>query len=538
MKMSMSTRVILACLLAAIGVAAALSGITSFMPVCDEAYQALCVRHYTEAPLAMLSFWTGNCWTAVFGDTLVALRVLMGLCYIVSIAIGCIFLYRRTRALLFSSFTFALMCIAVPFSTLYLYGWDAGAYPFMTLFAIVFIRYIERPGAGRAFVMGIIAALMALSRIPTLAVLPVVAVMIIICRRNGEGIDWRKAVTDCAAGLGGFAIAAAVTICIISGGDFSLYIDSWRHENIINGHFEPGRLEWRWKDCSRRVFLGYYPMLLAFAAAVYVTKLQRKVLANVLFALAAVSVASLMLIKTFTFIDDYAVGILQGMLAALFLLPVLYHCTHTTPAGVNTKMLCALATCSLTAGVGSDGFPERPMAISIIPMVCACLYPRFGRLIRTFMMLGAGALVTVFAFVMNRAYTERPADNISTCRVMSGIRVSGLLQPPGHRFQRISAIIEGLRSRGEDVAIVGKRYLFDYMYNERPSHAFHHFAYADGAEELALLDSLMKRYSHILLVTGAGGGDYPNSERHLRAHGYMLKDSSDSHRLYISASAL
>ena len=47
---------------------------------CDETYQAYCCAHYERAYLGMLSFYIGNIWMKLFGETLIALRVLLTLC--------------------------------------------------------------------------------------------------------------------------------------------------------------------------------------------------------------------------------------------------------------------------------------------------------------------------------------------------------------------------------------------------------------------------------------------------------------------------
>ena len=50
----------------------------------DEAYQALNCRFYGDSPMAMLTFAIGHGWTSVFGDTLLSLRLLARLCYLVA----------------------------------------------------------------------------------------------------------------------------------------------------------------------------------------------------------------------------------------------------------------------------------------------------------------------------------------------------------------------------------------------------------------------------------------------------------------------
>lgn len=81
----------------------------------DEAYQALSVRNYSDAPIGMLAFYIGNLWTRLAGDGLYQLRLLMVICYQISIAASCLFLYRKTGQPLLSSLLFLMLCVAARF---------------------------------------------------------------------------------------------------------------------------------------------------------------------------------------------------------------------------------------------------------------------------------------------------------------------------------------------------------------------------------------------------------------------------------------
>lgn len=115
----------------------------------DECYQALCVRSYENAPLAMLSFYTGHVWTTIFGEGILQLRVLMVLCYQISVALPCIYLYRVSRRPLLSAFMFMMLSVGSRMTVLQLYGWDAGAYPFFSAAFLAFIHYVARHNTPR-----------------------------------------------------------------------------------------------------------------------------------------------------------------------------------------------------------------------------------------------------------------------------------------------------------------------------------------------------------------------------------------------------
>ena len=68
---------ITATLMVMAGIYLAFSGLRYIDPGQDELYQALCVRGYADAPLAMLTFRIGALWCEIFGDRLLALRSLI-----------------------------------------------------------------------------------------------------------------------------------------------------------------------------------------------------------------------------------------------------------------------------------------------------------------------------------------------------------------------------------------------------------------------------------------------------------------------------
>ena len=277
----------------------------------DEAYQALSVRNYSDAPIGMLAFYIGNLWTRLAGDGLYQLRLLMVICYQISIAASCLFLYRKTGQPLLSSLLFLMLCVAARFVSLPLYGWDAGAYPFMTAFAIGLLWYMGRPGLRRIAAVGALSALMVLSRASTLAALPAILVLIIWGSRD----ERRRLVTvvkQSAVGLIVFAAIGCGVILLMTGGDFSVYVRAWSPDNIINRHFETGYLIWRLQECSRNVFVAYYPMALCFAGACLVGLMKRSRLAGFWTVSAVCAFLSFNFMRMYLKDDIHPFGLLQS----------------------------------------------------------------------------------------------------------------------------------------------------------------------------------------------------------------------------------
>lgn len=66
-------------------------------PNTDELYQTLSVKHYSDSPLAMLTFWIGNIWTRIFGFSILSLRNLLSTEQLITVGIATYWLWRHTR---------------------------------------------------------------------------------------------------------------------------------------------------------------------------------------------------------------------------------------------------------------------------------------------------------------------------------------------------------------------------------------------------------------------------------------------------------
>ena len=133
----------------------------------DEAYQALNCRFDGDSPMAMLTFAIGHGWTSVFGDTLLSLRLLARLCYLVTVALPLWYFYRKTADAAWTFLLGAFMLALVQADHILFYGWDVGAFPFISALLVGLLCYLDRPTVARATVCGALCALMILSRVTT-----------------------------------------------------------------------------------------------------------------------------------------------------------------------------------------------------------------------------------------------------------------------------------------------------------------------------------------------------------------------------------
>lgn len=230
----------------------------------DEPYQAYCCEHYERAFLGMLSFWIGNIWMKIFGQTYIALRYLMTLCYIATAAIGCIYVRKRGFSLLQTSIIFTLSSLGLVFSYLPLYGWDAGAYPFTALVLLIVLLYIDSPKRKYSFLLGAACGLMTLSRIPLVALVPIVLTIIVVADYKS---GFRK--KSIAIELARFAatyLATILTMTTIMVGSPLNYLNAFIPENTVAAH-SFSDYGWVVDRCVKHAY-ELYPWLLPGCVAI------------------------------------------------------------------------------------------------------------------------------------------------------------------------------------------------------------------------------------------------------------------------------
>ncbi len=493
-------------------------GLGNYLLGRDEAYQALCVMNYRECPLAMLTFYIGNLWTRLFGNEILSLRCLMALCYQFSIAVSCCYLYWRKRNLLLASVMFLMMNLGFRYVNLTLYGWDSGAYPFMAIFAVSLLVYLNKPSLRNICLVGVATGTMVMSRIPTLASLPFILVVIIFMCGNDKRAIWIHGV----GGLVSFGITTLLLIVIMTSGDINVYIQAWNPDNIINGHFEKEFIVWRWKDTARSVITAFYPMICCFACACYMMRVQRFYRLNYVLCGIVCAVLSFYLLKTYRLHSGYACGIYESLFLIIILFPWLYKMTHREVDYVPLFPLLAIVGCSLLAGVGSDGFLERPMTINTVPLLCIYVYnEQSARVLKcffVFVLLSAAMMLGLVLVGDARNITFEYENKPHLAGIKSDRRDIVI-----KRFSAVAPIIESLKKDESGCAIVGTdRYEFDYVYNGRVEYNLHHFYYYDREEDIGVIDRLAGKYDYILIICNLKGEGYSVTEKYLRENRYEI----------------
>lgn len=376
-----------------IGLSVPFMMIKLYVPLCDEYYQALNVRSYENGPLGMLTFFIGDVWCNMVGESLLNIRALMVICIVLSISFGCGYFFSKTRDLLMSTFLFLIMSLLSTHTVLHIYGWDVGVYPLITLTLIATLYYLERGSYTSIVLMGVSSALMVLSRIPTITVLPILLLIIIyrvIKHKDSYENPVREILQESIAGLAVFLLTAFITICIMGG--FCMYVSSWSSDNIITGH----SLDNFYRFFNRLICLGipavklWGIVLILFIAACLICKIKRlpfflSIIVKGSIALFITVVAYKLRIIIASPTADFGLG--QGILLILVLYIPIYNFINKKKLNCPASFLLTLVAFSLLAAVGSDSAIERVLTLSIIPIAFVCVYPYKKTIFSWFFML-------------------------------------------------------------------------------------------------------------------------------------------------------
>lgn len=334
-------------------------------------------------------------------------------------------------------------------------------------------------------------------------------------------------VKQSAVGLIVFAAVGCGVILLMTGGDFSVYVRAWSPDNIINRHFETGYLIWRLQECSRNVFVAYYPMALCFAGACLVGLMKRSRLAGFWTVSAVCAFLSFNFMRMYLKDDIHPFGLLQSFYILVLVLPWLYNATHDSRLRSEVARMTVVTGCVMLATVGSDGFVERPMVLTGIPLLCALMDKRLYSLLISYTGV---ALVSVLAMTL---YVQRENLKTSTADLGGFGHLAGLSADPELTdiltLTEIAPRIEAIADKGGQYAVVGtERYIYDYIYKDTTSYNLHHFHYLDGEDELGILRELCVAYDYIFLLSGRN----KSSASMLKACGFEVECEGCGFTLY------
>ncbi|WP_289762950.1 hypothetical protein [uncultured Duncaniella sp.] len=472
---------ITATLMVLAGIYLAFSGLRYIDPGQDELYQALCVRGYADAPLAMLTFRIGALWCEIFGDRLLALRSLMALCHLTSIGLGCTYFYHRTHKIIPCAFLFMLLSGMSTYTAMFIYNWDTGAYPFIVICLLATLYYMSAKTPAAAAFVGISSALMVLSRIPTICILPIFPVIIV--RTALKSADKCKASSiitrDILIGIISFAVTATITIMLMCG--METYIRSWNPGNIITGHTSASDYLGRLVELGIPNLLLWGVTGLLYLASWLIVKFRHTlfdIVASIFSIITATAAASLLINVIDAPTADF--GIAQGTLLITLLYLPLRRRFIDTSTECPTARLWVIAAFSLVAAVGSNGIAERPLALPLIPIACAYIYPYMNLTISCYFII-LMLLTLKMSLGITRNNRDTHQQSIPVAR-FEGLKLS---RQAMQLWQPVISTVRTLQAEGRTVRFWGLyKYHFQYAFNSDCTRTHNLYHYDENIPEI------------------------------------------------------
>lgn len=446
-------------------------------PNTDELYQTLSVKHYSDSPLAMLTFWIGNIWTRIFGFSILSLRNLLSTEQLITVGIATYWLWRHTRNIRLCAAAFLLTCVLFRTSTYFLYNWDAGAYIFDTAALILILSTIANPKPYKFLLCGAALTLVAMARIPTASFIPCAFVILWLACRH-KGIPSRL-LLDVAGGMTLCFLFVSTVMC----GSPSAYCRAFAPENIISGHSplsDTSYLLYRLRLIVSTTPAKWFPALGCALLPIVMAKCSRS--ASVII-IVTWTLASLLLIFSFDYAFTLA-SIWLGMDAPIGIAILLAIPTAWLFIGkIWTLRYCLrleLWACALFMScviVGSDAFIERLNSAFMLLPALAIVWPatkgtlrKYIKLMLILSLVCFSSLFAAYSCIFSLKAHEQPVHEKH--KVFRGLR----LHPEFLKeFGNAEEAIKLVREQKIPYLYIGDRKIAELTYGTDKGPNFHNF---------------------------------------------------------------
>ncbi|MCD8393393.1 MAG: hypothetical protein LUC85_00990 [Bacteroidales bacterium] len=230
----------------------------------DELYMAMVSLHPDAmTPVAPLTFLLGRWWQALFGEGLVQLHWLAYTLRIAAAAVAGIWLWQRSKRLIFAALLFVVAVCAYPRSMFF--DWNVTSDLFLVGLLAVLIDWWQRPAGWRIVLMACMLTLAGWCRVPSFAA--VVVVLAVLALKLGWKAQFWKAFS-----LGfGVAILLSIGVLWLAFGSVEGFVGHFGEKYIVSGHNRLERyfhLMWSYyfPMCYKTFILGLLAIFVAWMA--------------------------------------------------------------------------------------------------------------------------------------------------------------------------------------------------------------------------------------------------------------------------------
>lgn len=500
-------------------------GLNCYTLLIDEAYMALCCKDVENSPLAMMTFFIGNKWISLWGDSLVTLRMLCRVGIMVSIAIGGLYLWKQTGNLLLVASICLLSALTGNLADHAIYNWDTGAYPVEALGALALLLYVSRPDWKYAVFMGVSWGLMTAFRLPLIAFGAAILIAVWGVNRGING----KALGHLTMALTGM-IAAWLACVLVMTGSVATYIDSFRLENIITGHsvnvLEPYINQFVWYF-PQQVFFGMPALIAMLVAMIYSFKglLSLRSLLIIEFVLMVVAFGFTVSYLRYSTMLLSGIGI--PILLILLAWPVIakYTGIDSTDSGDFTftvkLQLWLLLIVMLLMGFGSDTAFQRWSILFLLPMGVGVIWPTAGEQSKRVIKYVVAIFVPFLLFLIPIKYKMVSSEAERFVGDPSSV-LYGTLIPLAEqeRYVEIKETVDSLQAHGLNYTFAGlkSRYIYSGEYEKGHSilAPLHYYHWVDGNRPM--IDRFAEKADAVIYL-----GEYTKDFEYLkRKYGFEI----------------
>lgn len=308
--------------------------------------------------------------------------------------------------------------------------------------------------------MGVTSALLTLSRIPDIAVLPIILVIIIVRQRKSIPI-----LQHCVIGIIAFFITSCIVSLIIYGG-IDTMLNAWDNKNIITGHTSLAHFMNGPKIHGPATVRMWLTPMMCILTGFVASKMHGVAFRKMI----TISIMLVLICFVCTYVvTPYCPGIFQFVFFALCVLGWVYNHTHNTKKIYDSGAIwiTAVTVCIIPA-IGSDIIVYRPVVIPAIPVLIAISYPYFKKIPTPIIRIFTISIFIIFFGI--KMYSLA----VNRFPVVGG--KTGLLMA---NYSDVDFIrnING-QSHGKGTVHVGKlKYMYDYLTTDESGYRLHLFHY-------------------------------------------------------------
>lgn len=504
----------------------------------DEEFQTICVRRYNEAPLGLLVFWIGYLWTDLFGFTLLNLRNLTSIEYVLTMVVTTTYLYHQTRNVRLTGLVFLLGCVLIRLGSFCIYNWDSGTYLFDAIALCLLMSLMSRPNIRKAFLLGFSIGLMTLGRTPSVIYLPIVCFLVWLLTKKDE--DKRIRTRLFVMITAGWLIAMLLFTTVILGSPWK-YISLFANGNVISGHSPSNdglHLWFRFK-----LMLKLLPSVCFFGAVtllvtLLITKIKNQISASLILILWL-----LLCVLSSYWMSRHGFRITQilGMdtplgLGLLLALPIYNLFGGKIKCDRPTQL--KLWGCFLTVfsfAFGSDAYQERWIFAFTIPVILAVLWKLPSKTLKRFLKYFVFISTLIFSsmwFVHVISNKTLYKDYVkSDLPLLKGLY---LAEERKMKLEKINDFIVGLRSEGVPYVFAGDHLLSEMLAGEDEGVSFHlyHVNISIGDHWENYRDTALNKVDAVLFYPGDFSDYNENIFADLEEEGFVIADRFENIYVY------